>query len=83
MRRPSMRNIFFLALALAGPVLCAADAPPEGVRFFEEKIRPLLTDRCFKCHSHEAEKIKGGLVLDSREAALTGGETGEIGRAHV
>ncbi len=73
-----MRNIIFLALsfALAGSALRAADAPPEGARFFEEKIRPLLADRCFKCHSHAAEKIKGGLVLDSREAALTGGDTG-------
>ena len=48
----------------------------DGAQFFEEKIRPILADHCFKCHSHSAEKIKGGLVLDSRDGALTGGETG-------
>ena len=64
------------ALALSPAPLRAADASKDGGRFFEEKIRPILADHCFKCHSHDAKKIQGGLVLDSREAALTGGDTG-------
>ena len=65
-----------LSLTLGGFAL-ALDAPdPQGVEFFEQKIRPLLADNCFKCHSHVADKIKGGLVLDSRDGALTGGDTG-------
>ncbi len=55
--------------------LCSA-ASEEGSQFFERKVEPILRESCFKCHSHSAEKIKGGLVLDSREAALTGGDTG-------
>jgi len=43
--------------------------------FFEEKIRPVLADHCYKCHSSKAAKLKGGLALDSKERALKGGNT--------
>ncbi len=56
--------------------LFAADPTPEQVAFFESKVRPILVERCFSCHSSSAKKIKGGLTLDSREAALRGGELG-------
>jgi hypothetical protein len=54
-----------------------ASAPftAEQVRFFEEKVRPILVSRCFKCHGGSG-KVKGGLRLDSREAILKGGELG-------
>src|SRR3954469_18121903 len=61
-------------LACSTTALRAAD-DPHGAEFFATKIEPILRERCYKCHSHSAEKIKGGLVLDSREAALTGGDT--------
>ena len=32
--------------------------------FFERKIGPIFVEHCYQCHSHDAEKIKGGLVLD-------------------
>ena len=44
--------------------------------FFESKIRPLLAERCQKCHG--AEKQEAGLRLDRREAALKGGDSGPI-----
>jgi hypothetical protein len=47
----------------------------EGIEFFEQKIRPVLVDRCYQCHSARSEKLKGGLHLDSREGALKGGDT--------
>ncbi len=49
---------------------------PADLQFFEAKIRPLLIDRCYKCHSKEADKVKGGLLLETREALLQGGNTG-------
>ena len=52
----------------------AAEAP--AAEFFEKRIRPILTENCFKCHSHSGDKIKGGLVVDSLEGLLTGGDTG-------
>ena len=44
--------------------------------FFESKVRPVLANNCYKCHSTKAEKVKGGLLLDSREGLLKGGDTG-------
>jgi len=35
-----------------------------------------LTDKCYKCHSANSEKIKGGLVLDTREGIRRGGDNG-------
>src|SRR5262249_4703310 len=48
--------------------------PPESIEFFESRVRPILVDRCFKCHGEK--KQSSGLRLDSREAALKGGDTG-------
>ncbi|MEO5804278.1 MAG: PSD1 and planctomycete cytochrome C domain-containing protein [Verrucomicrobiota bacterium] len=48
---------------------------PE-TEFFEKNIRPVLVERCYKCHSAESEKLKGGLRLDFRDGVLKGGETG-------
>ena len=50
----------------------------ERIEFFEKKIRPLLTEKCYKCHSAGAEKIKGGLLLDSRNGWMKGGESGPV-----
>jgi cytochrome c553/mono/diheme cytochrome c family protein len=55
-----------------------AQAPPQAAdtTFFEQKVRPLLVEKCYSCHSATATKLKGGLLLDSREAILKGGDTG-------
>ena len=67
---PSVLAVFpFSALAAEAP-----DA--RGAEFFTKKIEPILREACYKCHSHSSDKIKGGLVLDSRDAVLTGGDTG-------
>jgi hypothetical protein len=60
-------------------VVCAstarADGPdPSTEEFFELKIRPLLAGSCVKCHGEK--KQSGGLRLDSREAMLSGGDSG-------
>jgi len=52
----------------------AADA--AGVAFFEQKIRPVLVEHCYECHSEQAKKIKGGLRLDSRAGWVAGGDGG-------
>jgi mono/diheme cytochrome c family protein len=49
---------------------------PEDIEFFNKRVRPILLTRCFECHSSTAKKLRGGFKLDSREAALAGGETG-------
>lgn len=52
--------------------LCAQ----EEVRFFESKIRPVLVENCYECHSAESGKARGGLKVDSRDALLLGGDSG-------
>ncbi|MEQ2007629.1 MAG: PSD1 and planctomycete cytochrome C domain-containing protein [Limisphaerales bacterium] len=49
--------------------------PAEDLEFFEKRIRPLLAERCYECHSAGAKKLKGGLHLDSRDGVLKGGDT--------
>jgi len=48
----------------------------EQTAFFEKKIRPVLADQCYSCHSAEAEKLKGGLALDTRDGLRVGGDSG-------
>jgi mono/diheme cytochrome c family protein len=47
-----------------------------GIDFFEKKVRPVLVESCASCHSSSAKKIKGGLLLDTPEGILKGGDTG-------
>jgi len=65
-----------LSLALSISSAVAAQPTPAERDFFENKIRPILAHDCYKCHSQQAEKVKGGLLLDSREGVLKGGNTG-------
>jgi hypothetical protein len=53
----------------------AADLKPEDVRFFETRVRPLLANKCLKCHG--PEKQKGELRLDSVEGVKKGGGSGQ------
>ena len=46
------------------------------VDFFEKKIRPVLVENCYKCHSAKSEKVKGELLLDTKAGARNGGESG-------
>jgi hypothetical protein len=50
----------------------------EQISFFENKVRPILAEKCLECHSAEKGKVKGGLVLDSRADILKGGESGPV-----
>ncbi len=48
----------------------------DGDSFFESKIRPVLVEHCYECHSAESGKSKGGLMLDTKAAIRAGGDTG-------
>ncbi len=50
----------------------------EGIAFFEKRIRPVLVEHCFECHSSGLKKSKGGLRLDSKREALAGGDSGTV-----
>ncbi|MBI1373217.1 MAG: DUF1553 domain-containing protein [Phycisphaera sp.] len=57
----------------AGP---AVKVDAEQLEFFEKKVRPILVNRCYGCHSATAEKLRAHLYLDSRNGWMVGGDTG-------
>ena len=67
-------RLFVLFLAGASCV-SAADVTPEQIEFFEKKIRPVLAEQCYACHSSETMAL-GELRVDSREAIRKGGSRG-------
>ena len=69
-----------LTVGLAGTSSSAA-GPPEGAEaeYFEKRIRPILVEKCYSCHSAAAQekgKLRGRLRLDTRAGLRAGGESG-------
>lgn len=62
---------FWLLLAVSGH---AAEPDTAGLEFFEKSVRPLLVKHCYECHS--GREANGGLLLDTRDGVLKGGDTG-------
>ncbi len=73
---PCLFCISLAASAVLSSVLSAAELSQQQRVFFEKKIRPVLVDHCYKCHSEKAEEVEGGLLLDTREGIRKGGDTG-------
>ena len=61
--------------AAAEPIAIDERAATE---FFEKKIRPLLVQRCYECHSQDKAGESGQLAVDSRAALLKGGDRGAV-----
>jgi hypothetical protein len=51
-------------------------ADPADLEFFEKKVRPILAEHCYQCHSEKAKSPKGGLRVDGRDFLLKGGDSG-------
>ncbi len=74
-----MKILIQLLVALTGGAVLSTqpvagmDAPLD---FFEKRIRPVLTEHCYDCHSATSKNLKGGLRVDNRSGLLSGGETG-------
>jgi hypothetical protein len=79
----SATGLFALASAVSGTPAVddamtdggSADAPldPKGLQFFESRIRPVLIEHCYGCHSAESGKTKADLRVDTRDGLLRGG----------
>jgi hypothetical protein len=68
-----------LSVGLLGLPHGVASPTPEQITFFETKIRPVLAQHCYQCHSAEAlrtGKLKASLMVDSRAGMAKGGESG-------
>jgi hypothetical protein len=73
-KTPCARFILGGALFLSSVIACVGAEDP--LEFFEKRIRPIFAEHCYECHSAESGKSKGGLLLDSREDILRGGDSG-------
>ena len=62
--------LLFICMSVAG------FGQNKGIEFFEKKVRPLLAKHCYECHSTRADKIKGGLLLDTKSGIRMGGDLG-------
>ena len=64
------------AVSLATARADDTDLSSDDMRFFESKIRPILVEHCYECHSIEAGVSESGLRLDTRNALREGGDRG-------
>ncbi|OAI51363.1 hypothetical protein AYO44_00715 [Planctomycetaceae bacterium SCGC AG-212-F19] len=80
LHRTLVLGIFAALPTIAPAADVPAEKPPdaEAIKFFEMRIRPLLVNHCYGCHSAEAKKVKGELLLDSRPGWMKGGSSGAV-----
>ena len=69
-----------MSVAVIAFVTCVtaqgANEDLSGIEFFEKRIRPLLVEKCYRCHSSDSKKVRGGVLLDTRAGWLRGGDRG-------
>ncbi len=67
--RVSRRLLLLAPFLHALAVTCAAE---DSARLeYNRDVRPILSDKCFKCHGPDSKARKAELRLDLRDAALT------------
>ena len=81
--KPFSYRLAFTVLLVIGFALSSRAAQEaakdlRGMGLFYDYVEPLLKQNCYECHSHEAKKAKGGMVLDSRASILQGGDSGPV-----
>ncbi|MEQ9410664.1 MAG: PSD1 and planctomycete cytochrome C domain-containing protein [Fuerstiella sp.] len=73
-----LRILFLTSVVLSTSARAVAenDFSAEDIEFFEAKVRPLLVQHCYDCHSTDAKKLQAGLYVDSRQGMIQGGDNG-------
>lgn len=66
---------FLIGILTASFSARAESAEEEKLDFFEKKVRPILVNNCYNCHSADT-KPAGGLRVDDRTGLFSGGDTG-------
>jgi mono/diheme cytochrome c family protein/cytochrome c553 len=75
-------RVCMIAASFCGPAAgqaiddAATADSAAGLAFFETKIRPVLIEQCYSCHSSQADELQAGLLVDSRAGLLRGGDSG-------
>lgn len=68
------RLAFVFSVAAIGAAAHAADSPID----FNRDIRPILSNRCWKCHGPDEKERQAGLRFDSRDGVLAKLESGKV-----
>jgi hypothetical protein len=61
---------------VVGPTWDGQAAEESSIRFFRERIEPVLRQHCYACHSAKSDTVEADLRLDSRQGILEGGDRG-------
>lgn len=72
----TFKVLILLTLVSGGSSEADAPATDDGNEFFEEKIRPVLVQHCYACHSADAKAVRGGLLVDHAAGFRKGGDSG-------
>ncbi len=79
-RNTCVKASAILAIQIATTIVCSGflfgDDSKQSDEYFERRVRPILAERCFECHSSDSEKIHGGLRVDHVSLMLKGGDSG-------
>lgn len=60
----------------ATPLKIPTEFADADIEHFETKVLPLLRERCYDCHSHEAGDASGQLMVDTLASMMSGGTRG-------
>lgn len=74
-----LRLVRLVLMMVSASLACSSCMPAkadDGAELYETKIRPILMDSCYRCHSGETEEPAGGLRLDTVDGMLDGGDLG-------
>ena len=78
MTRFAFTTVFIISCAIGAFASGKEELALAHIEFFESKIRPVLVEHCYACHSSQEDAVKGGLRLDSREGWQAGGDSGDV-----
>src|SRR4051812_14305191 len=85
-RNPSVATLlareylWFAGIAILStyiPMARGQAGPTQGEELFESKIRPVLSAKCYACHSSKLKSPMSGLTLDTKAGLLKGGDFGQ------
>ncbi len=80
MKTPTIAVIAILGGSIAGASAASGTKTLTATEetFFESHIRPALVQYCYDCHSEETGKTRGGLLVDTKDGMVTGGDNGNV-----
>ncbi len=71
-----VRIVLFSWMISSNSIL-RVNADDQDAEFFRTQVVPILSKRCYECHSHQSGTMEGGLTLDWRNGWIVGGERGQ------